>query len=108
LSTKQDVMEHLYVIGSGPSGNSNTQMEKLTVIEKSPAAYLIGGTSQKYTIVTVPQNMSTQCWEYNDNTPPLQNLGFVPAFTSSPDGGKIVYTMFTMYICLAILSQRWR
>lgn len=31
LSTKQDVMEHLYVIGSGPGNDGSTQMEKLTV-----------------------------------------------------------------------------
>jgi len=94
LSIEQDVMEHLYVIGSGPSGHDSTQMEKLAVTEKSPTAYLTDGTSQEYTIVTVPQNMSTQYWEYNDNKSPLQNLGFMPAFTSSPDGGEIVYTRF--------------
>ena len=94
LSIEQDVMEHLYVIGSGPSGHDSAQMEKLAVTEKSPTAYLTDGTSQEYTIVTVPQNMSTQYWEYNGNKPPLQNLGFMPAFTSSPDGGEIVYTRF--------------
>ena len=94
LSMNQDVMKHLYVIGSGPSDDGNTRMEKLTVIEKSPVGYLIGETSQKYTTFTVPQNVSTRYWEYNGEEPPFQNLGFMPTFASSPDGGEIRYTRF--------------
>jgi len=94
LSTEQDVTEHLYVIGSGPGNNGSAQMEKLTVIGKNPVKYQTAGSSQTYTVFTVPQNMSTQCWEYNNDKSSLQNLGFMPAFTSSPDDGEIVYTRF--------------
>jgi len=94
LSTKQDVMEHLYVMGGGIGNDSRVQMEELAVTEKNPTKYQITGSSQAYTVFTVPQNVSTQYWEYNGAKPPLQNLGIMPAFSSSPDGGEIVYTRF--------------
>jgi len=94
LSTKQDIMKHLYVIGSGPSDDDNAQMEKLTVIEKNSVKYQITGSSQSYIVFTVPQNVTTQYWEYNDDKPLFQNLGFMPAFTSSPNEGEVVYTRF--------------
>ena len=96
LSSEQDVMEHLYVIGSeqGGGGDSSVQMEEFAVTKENPVKYQIAGSSQTYTIFTVPQNMSTQGWEYNDDKSTLQNLGVMPAFTSSPDGGEIAYTRF--------------
>jgi hypothetical protein len=94
LSKDQDVMKHLYVIGSGPSSDDATQVEKLTVIEKNPVKYQVTNSNQSYFVFTVPQNMSTNYWEYNDNEPSIQNLGFMPAFTSTPDDGQMVYTRF--------------
>ncbi len=96
LSAEQDVMEHLYVIGGdhGGGGGGSVQMEELAVIEKNPTKYQIAGSGAIYTIFIVPQNVSTQYWEYNDDKSTLQNLGVMPAFTSSPDGGGIVYTRF--------------
>jgi hypothetical protein len=89
-------MEHLYVIGGdhGGGGGGSVQMEELAVIEKNPTKYQIAGSGAIYTIFIVPQNVSTQYWEYNDDKSTLQNLGVMPAFTSSPDGGGIVYTRF--------------
>ena len=66
----------------------------LKSIKKDLVKYQVTGSSQTYTVFTVPQNMSTQYWEYNGDKPPLQNLGFMPAFTSSPDEGEVVYTKF--------------
>ena len=94
LSTEQDVMEHLYVMGDGTGNDSSARMEKLAVTEKNPAKYQVAGSNQTYTVFTVPQNMSTQCWEYNGDKSPLQNLGIMPAFSSSPDDGEITYTRF--------------
>jgi hypothetical protein len=94
LSKTQDVMEHLYIIGSGLSDDGITQMEKLSFVEKNPVRYLIGGTSHKYTVFTVPQNVSTRYWEYDGQQPAARNLGFMPAFKSEESGGQIVYRRF--------------
>lgn len=93
LSKEQDVMEHLYILGSGPSNGGNGQMQRLNFVEKSPIKYQIEGTVRKYTVFTVPQNVSTEHWEY-DGKQPLKNLGFMPAFESDEGGGEIVYTRF--------------
>ncbi len=105
LSKKQDVMNHVYVIGSGPSDDGSTQMEKLIFVEKSPVTYLIGGTSLKYTTFVVPQNVSKQYWEYGGKKPAFYNLGFMPAFASTADGGEIVYTRFyRIYLPCYVIS----
>ena len=93
LSEEQDVMEHLYILGSGPSNGGDGEMQRLNFGEKSPLKYQIEGTSHKYTIFTVPQNVNTDYWEYNGRQS-LKHLGFMPAFESSPDGGEVVYTRF--------------
>jgi hypothetical protein len=80
-------------MGSGPSSNSDGEMKSLDFTEKSQVNYQIGATSSRYTVFTVPQNVSTQYWKY-DSRESLKNLGFMPAFESSPDGGNIVYTKF--------------
>ncbi|MFC1957454.1 hypothetical protein ACFLX0_01360 [Chloroflexota bacterium] len=94
LSKEQDVMTHLYIVGGGQGDDGSGQMEKLSFVEKNPALYLIGGTSHNYVIFTVPQNVSTQYWEYDDKKPVSYNLGFMPAFASTADGGEIAYTRY--------------
>jgi hypothetical protein len=94
LSKKQDVMDHVYVFGEGSQEQGNGQMESLECREKSPVKYQVNGTSNLYTVFTVPQNVNTNNWEYNGQGPILQNLGLMPAFVSSPEGGKIIYTRF--------------
>jgi hypothetical protein len=94
LSRLQDVMSHLYVIGNGPGDDGNGRVEKINSKEKNPVRYIIDGTARQYTIFTVPQNVSTHYWEYNGREPVFHNLGFMPAFISSPDGGEMVYTRF--------------
>lgn len=94
LSKKQDVMKHLYILGSGTSNGEDTETQELDVAEKSPVRYRVSGTGMKYTVFTVPQNVNTDYWEYNGKKPALRNLGFMPAFESSPDGGEVVYTRF--------------
>jgi hypothetical protein len=94
LSKQQDVMDHAYVFGDSQQGEGNGQMESLKDMEKSPVKYQVNGTSNEYTVFTVPQNVSTKYWEYNGQQPVWQNLGFMPAFKSSPEGGEIVYTRF--------------
>jgi len=93
LSKSQDVMKHLYIMGSEPSGNGNAEAEELNFAEKSPVTYQVEGTSHRYTVFSVPQNVGTEHWEYNGKKP-LKNLGFMPTFESSSDGGKVIYTRF--------------
>lgn len=93
LSGEQDVMEHLYILGSGPSSGSDGDMQRLDFTQRNPVKYQIQGATHKYTIFTVPQGVSTEHWEYNDKQP-VKNLGFMPAFESAEDGGEIFYTRF--------------
>lgn len=93
LSKTQDVMEHLYILGSGPSGGVDGETQRLDFTEKSHVKYQIEGTSSKYTVFTVPQNVNTEDWEYNGKQP-LKNLGFMPAFESDEGAAEVVYTRF--------------
>jgi len=104
LSKSQDVMKHLYIIGSGPSDNGSVEVEKLNFVEKSPVKYQVDGTSRRYIVFSVPQNVGTEYWEYNGKKP-LKNLGFMPAFESSPGGGEVIYTRFyRLYLPSYIVS----
>jgi hypothetical protein len=94
LSKTQDVTDHLYVFGESSHDSGNKQMENLECKEKSLVRYQVSGASNEYTVFTVPQNINTNCWEYNGQGPVLRNLGFMPAFVSSPGGGEIIYTRF--------------
>ncbi|RLC61471.1 MAG: hypothetical protein DRI01_08455, partial [Chloroflexi bacterium] len=93
LSKNQDVMGHLYIMGSRAVDNGSAEAGKLNFTRKSPVKYQIEGTSHRYTVFSVPQNVSTDYWEYNGKKS-LKNLGFMPAFESSSNGGKIIYTRF--------------
>jgi hypothetical protein len=105
LSKKQDVTDHVYVFGDSPQDAGNGQMESLECQEKSPVKYQVNGTYSKYTVFSVPQSINTYCWEYNSQGPVLQNLGFIPAFVSSPEGGEIVYTrFFRVYLPCYVIS----
>jgi Alpha-(1->3)-arabinofuranosyltransferase len=94
LSQTQDVLDHIYVLGSGQDTGSTAKLEEIGTSESNPVTYEIGGTSQKYIIFTIPQDVSTYSWEYNGQQPLMTNLGFMPVFKSSPNGGKIIYTNF--------------
>lgn len=95
LSQIQDVMSHTYVVKEGPSESGiEQQMQEIHLEEKTPVKYKVGGTSQKYTIFTVPQNVNTNSWEYNGQDPVMYNLGIMPVFASSPKGGEIIYKRF--------------
>jgi len=105
LSKKQDVMDHVYVFGDRPMDEGNGQMESLECKEKSSVKYQVKGATNKYTVFTVPQNVNTHYWEYNGQEPVFQNLGFMPAFISSPEGGEIVYTRFyRVYLPCYVIS----
>jgi len=104
LSKSQDVMKHLYIIGSGQHVSGSAEVEKLNFVEKSPVKYQVEETSRRYIIFSVPQNVSTEYWECNGKKP-LKNLGFMPAFESSPDGGEVIYTRFyQLYLPSYIVS----
>lgn len=94
LSRTQDVMEHVYVLGGGTDSGNAEPFTPVSTIEKSPVGYKVGGTTQNYTVFTVPQDVSTDNWEYTGQQPVMTNLGFMPVFKSAPDGAKIVYTRF--------------
>ena len=105
LSQTQDVMEHIYSISNGQDTGNTDSIEIIDTIENNPVTYQIGATSQNYTVFTIPQNVSTQNWEYNGQKPALSNLGFMPVFTSFPNGGKIVNTKFyRVYLPCDIVS----
>jgi len=107
LSKSHDVMQHLYIVGSGAIANDSAEAEKLDFTRESPVKYhkyQVEGTSHRYTIFTVPQNVDTEYWEYGGKKS-LDNLGFMPAFESSSDGGQIIYTRFyQIYIPSYIIS----
>ena len=93
LSGEHDVMEHLYILGDGPGSDSDAEMQSLDFTEKSPVRYWVEGTQARYTVFTVPQNVSAEHWGYEGESS-LKNLGFMPAFESDEGGGEIVYTRF--------------
>jgi hypothetical protein len=104
-SKTQDVMDHVYVFGDSPQDEANRQMESLECKEKSSVKYQVKGTSNKYTVFTVPQTVNTKYWEYNGQEPVLQNLGFMPVFISSLECGEIVYTRFyRVYLPCYVIS----
>ena len=104
LSKSHDVMQHLYILGSGVIANDSAEAEKLDFTRESPVKYQVEGTSHRYTIFTVPQNVDTEYWEYGGKKS-LDNLGFMPAFESSSDGGQIIYTRFyQIYLPSYIIS----
>ena len=104
LSKAQDVMEHLYILGSGSNSGEDGGMQRLDFTEKSPVKYWVESTQAKYTIFTAPQNVSTEHWDYNGKQP-LKNLGFMPAFELDEGGGEIVYTRFYhVYLSSYIVS----
>jgi len=94
LSRTQDVRQHLYAFGSGPGNNGTASTIALSFSESSLARYSVSGTPLRYTIFSLPQNMSTNDWQYNDTGPALKNLGFIPSFISSAEAGELVYTRF--------------
>ncbi len=94
LSQSQDVMAHLYIIGSGPGDNAIAQTQVLSFVKRSPVSYQIEGTSHKYIIFTIPPNADEEGWDLNGEKPLGKNLGFIPAFTSFRDGGSIIYSKF--------------
>ena len=93
LSQTQDVMEHLYILGGGTSVGNRSPMEKLDIVEKSPARYRVEGSQRNYTIFTIPQRVNSEHWEY-DGQLAMKNLGFMPAFESDEEGGIVVYKRF--------------
>lgn len=102
LSQEHDVMEHLYLIDSTetPEPDAGTVLhpdsayiEEIKSAEASPVRYRLAGSQRSYTIFTVPQKVSSNYWEYNGE-PALKNLGIMPAFSSSGDGGEVIYTRF--------------
>ena len=93
LSLTQDVMENLYILGTGNNINS-AGMEALNFSQESPVKYKVSPPKLSYIIFTVPQQITTDYWEYNGEKP-LKNLGFVPAFVSQVQDGEISYTRFS-------------
>jgi len=105
LSKTQDVMDHIYILGDSQKIETNIQPENLDFTENSPVNYQVNGTSNKYTVFTVPQNVNTCYWEYNGQEPVFQNLGFTPVFSSSKKSATITYTRFyRVYLPCYIVS----
>jgi hypothetical protein len=122
LSRSQDVMEHLYILGSGSDETGGAGMQELDVLQRSPVEYRVEGSNDKYTVFTLQQLVTPDHWEY-DGQLGVKNLGFAPAFESSLDGGTIRYARFywaylpgyivsALTLLLALLSvfpwHRWR
>lgn len=93
LSKRQDVMEHVYIAGNGTSDTESTGFEQVDLVKKGHLKYQVAGTEKRWTVFTVPQNVSTKHWRYNGKQP-IRNLGFMPTFESSPGGREVVYSRF--------------
>jgi len=105
LSQTQDATEYLYIIGEGESSWYNTGMHKLGLKKKSPVKYQIANNSQRYVVFTVPQDVSTEHWEY-DSQESMKNLGFMPAFLLNEKDGEVIYTRFyNVYLPSYIVSS---
>jgi hypothetical protein len=105
LSRVQDVMEHIYVIGSGKNIDLNSPMERLLTTSKSPVNFQIQSGAPKYTVFTIPQEMSSDSWECNGQPPILRNLGFMPVFELKNTLNNIRYTRFyNIYLPSYIIS----
>jgi hypothetical protein len=105
LSQTQNITEHLYIMREGTSSGHNTGMHRLSLERKNPVKYQVTGSSQRYTVFTVPQNVSTEHWEYNGQQS-TKNLGFIPAFVSNEAGGEIIYARFYhVYLPSYIISS---
>ena len=92
-SKTQDVMEHLYLLGSGNSSGEASTMEVVEFEKESAVKYHVQGSQSEYLVFTVSRRASTEHWEY-DGQQAMKNLGFMPAFESDGDGGELTYTRF--------------
>ena len=92
-SKSEDVMDYLYVIGDGEEISSGRKAQPVTYQVKSPAKYVIEGSTKGYVIFVPNQDMSASHWEYDDKGS-LKHLGFMPAFETNEAGGELVYTRF--------------
>jgi hypothetical protein len=105
LSQTQDVMEHIYILGDGLNTGIPTAPEKIPATENSPVSYQIGTNNAQYSVFTVPQDVSTQNWQYSGGSPLMYNLGLMPVFSSAPAGGNIIYSrFFRIYLPCYIVS----
>ncbi|MBA7639354.1 hypothetical protein ES703_47012 [subsurface metagenome] len=93
LSKTQDVMEHIYLLGSGSSSGEASAMEVVGFEKESAVKYHVQGSESEYLVFTVSHRASTEHWEY-EGQQAMKNLGFMPAFESESDGGELVYTRF--------------
>ncbi len=95
LSQEQDVSQYLYIIGEGESnGQKSAGIQEVAVREKSTVRYTINGSTRKYTVFTVPQDFSTEFWEYDGQADLAKNLGIMPVFASVLPGGELKYSRF--------------
>lgn len=92
-SKSEDVMDYLYLIGDGGEIGSGQKVRPVTYQAKSPAKYVIEGSTEGYTIFVPTQHMDMSDWEYK-GTGTLKHLGFMPAFETGEAGGALVHTRF--------------
>jgi hypothetical protein len=104
LSRTQDVMEHVYSLDKGIDESGLPGTEAITLKKKGEVSYQVSGTSQKYTVFTLPRCVSADGWEFAGK-PALKNLGLMPAFSSEDDGGTITFAKFYReYLPVGIIS----
>ncbi|MFC1999221.1 hypothetical protein ACFLXE_00495 [Chloroflexota bacterium] len=105
LSSQQDVMQHLYVLGEGANDGNSTGVEQLETRKITPVKYEIEGSDKQWGIFTVPQRVSTDYWEYHGRGPEMKNLGLMPVFEVDEGGGKVTYSrFFHVYVAGYVIS----
>jgi len=92
-SKSEDVMDYLYMIGDGEEISSGGNVQPATYQIKSPAKYVIEGSTKGYVIFVPTQDMNASHWEYDDKGS-LKHLGFMPAFETNKAAVELVYTRF--------------
>jgi hypothetical protein len=94
ISHKENLLEHLFVLGSGEdiiSGDLDTQ--RVQVSRESPVRYQVDEMTAAYLLGTGYLGKSRTLWEYGQGAQ-MYNLGVVPAFAASRDSQALTYTRF--------------
>ncbi len=94
LSKTQNVMQNLYILGTGEDSITGINQETLKCEKTCPVEYYVSGSYLKYTVFTINQEYVGNHWRYNGDSAAYANLGIMPVFKSSANGGKIVNSRF--------------
>ena len=109
-SSDRNPLEHLYMLGSGgtrvsPIGQSTGKPSaQFTISRINPVSYRVQHGEVRYLVFTLPQRTTRDGWEYRGSSD-LLNLGMMPAFQTSAEGGTITFSRFyKLYLPTYVLA----